>query len=50
MVKVIAPADRYYSVWMGGSVLSSLKTFESSWATKEEYNECGPEICQRKFV
>ena len=50
MVKVIAPVDRYNSVWMGGSVLSGLKTFESSYCTKEEYNEYGPEICHRKFV
>ena len=29
VVKVIAPADRYYSVWIGGSTLSSLATFEA---------------------
>jgi len=29
MVKIIASADRYYSVWTGGSTLSSLQTFES---------------------
>ena len=27
ITKVIAPNDRYYSVWSGGSVLSSLATF-----------------------
>ena len=29
MVEVTAPADRYYSVWAGASVLSSLTTFDS---------------------
>ena len=38
-VKIIASADRYYSVWTGGSTLSSLSTFESQWITKEEYEE-----------
>jgi len=29
MVKIVAPADRYYSVWVGGSTLCSLATFEA---------------------
>jgi len=29
MVRVIATGDRYYSVWSGGSTLSSLSTFEA---------------------
>lgn len=27
-VKVSAPAERKFSVWIGGSILSSLQTFE----------------------
>lgn len=50
VVKVIATKDRYYSVWTGGSTLSSLSTFESQWITKEEYEEIGPEIVHRKCV
>lgn len=50
MVKVIATPDRYYSVWTGGSTLSSLQTFESQWITKEEYEENGAEIVHRKCV
>ena len=50
MVKIIASADRYYSVWTGGSTLSSLSTFESQWITKEEYEENGAEIVHRKCV
>jgi len=50
LVKIIASADRYYSVWTGGSTLSSLSTFESQWITKEEYEENGAEIVHRKCV
>merc|ERR550514_2287754 len=50
MVKIIASADRYYSVWTGGSTLVSLSTFESQWITKEEYEENGAEIVHRKCV
>jgi actin len=50
VVKVIATADRYYSVWTGGSTLSSLSTFESQWITKEEYEENGAEIVHRKCI
>jgi actin-related protein len=46
--KVIAPAERKYSVWIGGSILASLASFQSMWITKEEYNEAGPQIVHRK--
>jgi len=32
-VKISAPDDRKYSVFVGGSILSSLPTFESQWIT-----------------
>jgi len=47
-VKVIAPPERKYSVWIGGSILASLSTFENMWITKEEYDEGGPGIVHRK--
>lgn len=40
-VKIIAPPERRYSVWIGGSILSSLKTFAKLWVTKKEYKEIG---------
>eukprot|EP00494_Astrolonche_serrata_P006901 UN06926 len=46
-VKVIAPPERKYSVWIGGSILSSLATFQESWVTKEAYDEAGPSIVHR---
>ena len=48
VVNIIAPPDRYYSVWCGGSTLCSLTTFASKWITKEEYDEHGAEIVHRK--
>jgi len=47
-IKVIAPPERKYSVWIGGSILASLSTFEEMWVTKEEYDESGPTIVHRK--
>ena len=41
-VKVIAPPERKYSVWIGGSILASLATFQQMWVSKEEYDESGP--------
>jgi len=47
-IKIIAPPERKYSVWIGGSILSSLSTFEEMWITKAEYDEAGPSIVHRK--
>ncbi|KAF7456998.1 actin [Cryptosporidium felis] len=47
-IKVVAPPERKYSVWIGGSILSSLSTFQQMWITKEEYDESGPSIVHRK--
>jgi actin len=43
-VRVIAPPERKYSVWIGGSILSSLNTFQENWITRADYDECGPEV------
>ncbi len=47
-VKTIAPPERKYSVWMGGSILASLSSFTQMWINKHEYDECGPSIVHRK--
>lgn len=47
-VRIFAPPERKYSVWIGGSILSSLSSFGQMWITKQEYNECGPSIVHRK--
>jgi len=47
-IKIIAPPERKYSVWIGGSILSALGTFQSMWITKQEYEDAGPSIVHRK--
>ena len=47
-IKIIAPPERKYSVWIGGSILASLSTFQEMWISKQEYDECGPGIVHRK--
>lgn len=47
-VKVTAPNDRAYTVWMGGATLCTLATFQNMWVTKGEYEEIGVNIVHRK--
>ncbi|CAG9803223.1 unnamed protein product [Chironomus riparius] len=47
-IKIIAPPERKYSVWIGGSILASLSTFQQMWISKQEYDESGPSIVHRK--
>lgn len=37
-VKIVAPPERKYSVWIGGSILASLSTFQQMWISKLEYD------------
>ena len=41
-VTIIAPQERMYSAWIGGSILGSIKSF-NRWVTKKEYREEGPQ-------
>uniref|UniRef100_A0A1I8FT65 Actin n=1 Tax=Macrostomum lignano TaxID=282301 RepID=A0A1I8FT65_9PLAT len=47
-IKIVAPPERKYSVWIGGSILASLSTFQAMWISKQEYDESGPGIVHRK--
>ncbi|GBG80432.1 hypothetical protein CBR_g30897 [Chara braunii] len=47
-VKVVAPPERKYSVWIGGSILASLSTFQQMWISKADFEESGPSIVHRK--
>ena len=47
-IKIIAPPERKYSVWIGASILASLSTFQQMWISKQEYDESGPSIVHRK--
>ncbi len=47
-VQVIAIPERKYSVWIGGSILASLSTFEEMWISADEYKETGASIVHKK--
>merc|ERR1711872_1060333 len=47
-IKIVAPPERKYSCWIGGSILASLSTFQQMWISKQEYDESGPAIVHRK--
>ena len=49
-IKVIAPPERKYSAWIGGSILTSMPDFQPMWITKQEYDESGPAVVERKCV
>ncbi|MFX0093053.1 MAG: rod shape-determining protein [Candidatus Hodarchaeota archaeon] len=46
-IRIVAPPERRYSVWIGGSILSSLKTFQRLWISRKEYQEHGSSIIKR---
>ena len=46
--EVEATADRKYSCWLGGAILSLIDKFEPMWITKKEYEEYGKSIVNRK--
>jgi actin-like protein 6A len=50
-IKIIlhpSAAERKFSSWIGGSILSSLGTFHQLWLSKIEYEEHGALIIERK--
>lgn len=47
-VQVVAPSERNFSAWVGGSILSSLSTFQKCLISQEEYNETGPLVVHTK--
>ena len=47
-IKVVAPPERKDYAWIGGSILASLSSFQSTWISKAEYEESGPGIIHRK--
>lgn len=49
-VRVIAPPERKYSVWIGGSILTSLNSFANLWITRADYDESGSTIVHQKCL
>ena len=49
--KVIAPPnmeERKFASWIGGSILASLGTFHQLWISKQEYDEYGKGVVEKK--
>ena len=47
-INVIAPPERQHSTWIGGSILASLSAFPQMCISRQEYDESGPAIVNRK--
>merc|ERR1711890_213658 len=41
-IKIIAPPERKYSVWIGGSILASLSTFQQMWIPSRSTTSAAP--------
>lgn len=46
-IKVIAPPEHKCLVWITGSILASLPTFQQMWIRKPECDKSGPSVVQR---
>jgi centractin len=47
-IRILAPQERIYSTWIGGSILASLDTFRKIWVTRHQFNDIGKGIIARK--
>jgi actin-like protein 6A len=48
-VKILpASNNRRFQPWVGGSILSSLGSFQQMWMSKQEYEEHGAIMIERK--
>ena len=50
-VKIICPEkiERRFGVWIGGSIMSSLGSFQQMWLSKAEYDEMGASKAAARF-
>ncbi|XP_063298697.1 uncharacterized protein LOC134586801 isoform X4 [Pelobates fuscus] len=47
-LSLVTSPEPILAVWTGGSILSSLSTFQQMWITRAEFLEVGPNIVHRK--
>ena len=47
-LNVVAPPERKYSTWIGGSILASLDFFQEMWINESEYDEYGANIIHKR--
>jgi len=50
LIHINAPHDRNFSVWIGGSILASLSTFQQMYITRKEYDEVGSSVVSKKCL
>lgn len=48
-IKTKAPQERKYSVWIGGSILTSVDSFKQLLVSSKEYKESGPIVLFKKI-
>ncbi|XP_062615903.1 actin, cytoplasmic-like [Saccostrea cucullata] len=48
-IKILSSPERKFSVWIGGSILSSISSFNTLCINKVEYDENGPSVVNKKF-
>ncbi|KAF2075492.1 hypothetical protein CYY_003228 [Polysphondylium violaceum] len=47
-IKIVKSHEPVHCVWIGGSILSSIASFQTCWISKQEYDEIGTHIVHRK--
>ena len=47
--KIYSSPIAKYSIWIGGSILSSLSGFEEQWIQRDQYNESGVTVVHSKY-
>ncbi|XP_076447741.1 actin-5-like [Babylonia areolata] len=49
-VKIVAPPERQFSAWTGGSIIASLPSFQTMCISRQEYEEYGPAFVHKKCL
>ncbi|XP_010364407.1 actin-related protein T2 [Rhinopithecus roxellana] len=47
-IKITAPPDRWFSTWIGASIVTSLSSFKQMWVTAADFKEFGSSMVQRR--
>ena len=49
-IKINAQNERLYSAWIGASVVCSISNFQQMWISKNDYEEEGANIINKKSI
>ncbi|XP_045402438.1 actin-related protein T2 [Lemur catta] len=47
-IQITAPPDRWFSTWIGASIVTSLSSFKQMWVTAADFKEFGTSVVQRR--